>query len=156
MADEPFDPPEAELESRAPVEADLVALCRRLNELGALYIVIGGFAVIQAGFPRTTGAIDLLIDAALENEAKVYHALDILPDRAVNDLDPGDVAKYSVVRVADEVVVDLMRVASGIEYGEAAQHVVKRVVQGVPIPFASPLLLWRTKVHTHREKDVGD
>jgi len=29
-------------------------------------------------------------------------------------------------------------------------------VQGVSIPFASPLLLWRMKCHTHREKDRGD
>jgi len=26
----------------------------------------------------------------------------------------------------------------------------------VPIPFASPRLLWRMKVVTHREKDAGD
>ena len=29
-------------------------------------------------------------------------------------------------------------------------------VRDVPIPFASPRLLWRMKVVTHREKDVGD
>jgi hypothetical protein len=27
---------------------------------------------------------------------------------------------------------------------------------GVPIPFASPRLLWRMKARTHREKDSGD
>jgi hypothetical protein len=27
---------------------------------------------------------------------------------------------------------------------------------GVPIPFASPRLLWRMKMVTHREKDAGD
>jgi hypothetical protein len=27
---------------------------------------------------------------------------------------------------------------------------------GVPIPFASPRLLWRMKAGTHREKDAGD
>ncbi|MGH8092379.1 MAG: hypothetical protein ACREIF_02750 [Chthoniobacterales bacterium] len=31
-----------------------------------------------------------------------------------------------------------------------------RKVQGVPIPFASPRLLWRMKVPTRREKDAGD
>ena len=65
-------------------------------------------------------------------------------------------AEYTVVRVADEVVIDLMRSASGIDYAEVAKGVVIREVQGVPIPFASPRLLWRMKAHTHREKDAGD
>jgi len=32
----------------------------------------------------------------------------------------------------------------------------QRQVAGVPIPFASPRLLWRMKAVTHREKDAGD
>jgi len=98
----------------------------------------------------------LLIDVDLENEASVFAALEIFPDKAVRQLDPGDVAKYVVCRVADEVLVDLMGSASGIDYAEASKHIVTREVQGVPIPFASPELLWRMKRHTHREKDRGD
>ncbi len=156
MDDETFDPPDSELTSRTPIESDLVALCRRLNELGARYLVCGGFAIIQAGYPRVTGDIDLLIDTAIENEAKVFTALEIFPDKAVRELDPGDVAKHVVCRVADEVLVDLMGSTSGIDYAEAAQQLVIREVQGVPVPFASPLLLWRMKRHTHREKDQPD
>ena len=99
---------------------------------------------------------DLLIDTSLANEAKVYLALEVFPDKAVRQLAPGEVEKYTVVRVADEVVVDLMGSASGIRYEEASHEVVVREVQGVPIPFASPLFLWRMKCHTHREKDRGD
>jgi hypothetical protein len=58
--------------------------------------------------------------------------------------------------VADEIVVDLMKSASGIEFAEAVKDVVTRDVQGVPIPFASPRLLWRMKKNTHREKDAAD
>lgn len=155
MADEAPDPP-AELEPRDPTTADLASLCRDLNQRGARYLICGGFAIRNAGYARHTNDIDLLIDTALENEAKVYAALEIFPDKAVRQLDPGDVAKYVVVRVADEVLVDLMRSACGIEYAEAAQHIVVREVDGVAIPFASPLLLWRMKVHTHREKDIPD
>jgi hypothetical protein len=39
---------------------------------------------------------------------------------------------------------------------EAASDIIIRELQGVPIPFASPRLLWRMKVHTHREKDRAD
>ena len=50
-------------EGRAPEVEDLVGLCRRLNELGAKYLVVGGFAIIQAGFPRATMDIDLLVES---------------------------------------------------------------------------------------------
>lgn len=147
---------ESEVEPRLPTEDDLVLVCRRLNELGAKYVVIGGFAVILGGYPRTTGDIDLLVATDLPNEALVYQALEVFPDKAVRALKPGEVSDYGVVRVADEVVIDLMKAACGIEYEEASREVVVREVQGVAIPFASPRLLWRTKVHTHRSKDAGD
>lgn len=145
-----------ELESRPPAEEDLVGLCRRLNELGAQYIVIGGFAIIEAGLPRMTMDVDLLIESSLRNEALVFEALESLPDKAVRELKPGEVARYVVVRIADEIVVDLMHSACGIEYAEAQKDVTVRNVRGVPIPFASPRLLWRMKARTHREKDCGD
>lgn len=49
-----------------------------------------------------------------------------------------------------------MRSAGGIDYHEASKDVVIREIDGVPIPFASPRLLWRMKVVTHREKDALD
>ena len=83
-------------------------------------------------------------------------SLSTLPDNAVRELQPGELQKYNVIRVGDEILVDLMRSAGGIDYAEAAKDVVVREVDGVPIPFASPRLLWRMKVVTHREKDAGD
>jgi len=145
-----------ELEPRPPLESDLVGLCRELNQRHARYIVIGGFAIIAAGLPRVTGDIDLMVAVDRENEAKVFSALSTLPDNAVRELQPGELQEYNVIRVADEILVDLMRSAGGIEYEEAAKDVVIRQIKGVPIPFASPRLLWRMKVITHREKDAAD
>ena len=148
--------PEGEMISRAPTEEDFVRLCARLNELGARYIVIGGFAIITSGYPRSTLDIDYIIDTSPENEALVYAALESLPDQAVKELKPGEVSQYTVVRIADEFVVDLMASASGIRYEEAILDAVIRTIDGVPIPFASPKMLWRMKKNTHREKDAGD
>ena len=71
------------LEPRLPNGDDLVLLCRLLNDAGARYIVVGGFAIIQSGFARATEDIDLLIDTSLENFAKVKAAMLKLPDGAV-------------------------------------------------------------------------
>src|SRR5262249_55689807 len=92
----------------------------------------------------------------LDNEAQVFSALSTLPDNAVQALGRGELSQHKVIRVADEIVVDLMRLAGGIDYTEAAKDVIVRDLDGVPIPFASPRLLWRMKVVTHREKDAGD
>ena len=67
--DSPNDNPP--LEPRLPDTDDLIFLCRRLNEAGAKYIVVGGFAIIQHGFARATEDIDLLIDTSPENIARV-------------------------------------------------------------------------------------
>lgn len=145
-----------ELTSRLPEERDLVELCRGLNAAGARYLVIGGFAIINAGYPRTTSDIDLLIDVALDNEAAVKGVLATLPDNAVREMLPGEVARYQIVRVADEVTIDLMASACGLDYWSAEPHIVWREVSGVRIPFASPRLLWAMKATTHREKDQAD
>jgi hypothetical protein len=155
MADD-RPPDDADLESREPTVEDLRDLCRALNERGARYVVIGGFALRAAGYNRRTMDVDLLVADDPDNEARVFSALSTLPDNAVRDLKPGELKQYSVIRVADEILVDLMRLAGGIDYAAAAADVVVREVDGVPIPFASPRLLWRMKTVTGREKDAGD
>ena len=142
-------------EARPPLLEDLVSLCRNLNREGARYVVIGGMAVIQAGFGRATNDIDLLIDTSPDNQDRVRRALMTLPDQAIRDMAADDLEKYAVVRVADEIVVDLMKSACGISYAEARRLVVPVEIEGVLIPFAGPRLLWLTK-DTLRDKDKVD
>ncbi len=156
MAVEDDQPPDSNLESREPTLEDLRDLCRALNERGARYVVIGGFAIRAAGYNRRTMDVDLLVAADPDNESKVFDALATLPDQAVRELRPGELERYTVIRVADEILVDLMRTAGGIGCAEAALDVVIKEVGGVPIPFASTRLLWRMKTVTHRAKDAGD
>lgn len=145
-----------ELEPREPTVEDLRELCRELNSRAAKYVVVGGFAIRAANYSRRTMDVDLMVAVDAENEAKVFSALSTLPDNAVRELQPGELQQYNVIRVGDEILVDLMRSAGGIDYEEAAKDVVVREVDGVPIPFASPRLLWRMKAVTHRAKDAAD
>jgi hypothetical protein len=118
-------------------------------------VLIGGFAVIAHGGARTTKHIDLLIDADPANVARVRQALQILEDKAVNDVGDEDVARYAVVRVADEIVVDLMASACGVDYADASRDAVQMLFGGVPIAVASPSTLIRTK-NTVRPSDAAD
>ena len=66
-----FEDDDKNLESRAPSAEDLVVLCKSLNENNVKYIVVGGMAMINAGFSRATVDIDLLVDASNENIKKI-------------------------------------------------------------------------------------
>ena len=151
----PHDERGEEKAPRPPQFSDLSRICRELNRLGARYVVIGGFAIIRHGFPRLTYDIDLLIETTPENEARVIEALLVLPDQAARELKPGEVGHYGVVRVGDEVLVDLMKSGCGVTYGDAIKDAVIEQVDGVQIPFASAATLWRMK-QTVREKDAPD
>ena len=144
-----------ELEPRDPESGDLLRICASLNEAGARYIVIGGMAMVLHGFNRGTEDIDLLVDRTVENIACLRVALSILPDNAVQDVRDTDIEEYGVVRVADDVVVDLMGAACGIRFEDAENEIDWRDIEGVRIPFASAELLLKTK-QTVREKDEID
>jgi predicted nucleotidyltransferase len=141
--------------AREPQIEDLVRICRALNEAGARYVLIGGFAVITHGGGRTTKDIDLLVDASPDNITRVKQALRILEDRAVDEVSETDVSRYTVVRVADEVVVDLMALACGIDYKSASTDAMTVTINDVPIFVASPATLIRTK-NTLRPSDAAD
>jgi hypothetical protein len=142
--------------TRPPDDHDLVALARELNRLGARYVVIGGVAMNRLGLIRATEDLDLLIDRDRENQERVKRALEILPDHAILELGDEDLSQWVVVRINDEITVDLMTEASGISFSEAREEIEWEELAGVPIPFASAELMLRFKQVTHREKDQID
>lgn len=147
--DEPLD------YSRAPTKVDFLKICRSLNLIGAEYIVVGGMAIIHHGYLRTTEDIDLLINSSSDNLNRIKKALAFLPDKAIEEVSEDDLNNYSVIRVADEIVIDLMQQTGGINYDKAKSGIVKIKIEDVEIPFAGLELLWKMK-QTSREKDKLD
>ncbi len=141
--------------SRIPDLDDLVSLCKHLNEQQAKYIVIGGFAVIAQGFLRATADIDLLVAKDPKNIARIKEALLYLKDQAVKDILPEDLKTYTVVRVADEFVVDLMGEACGQTFEDLDKDIELIDIGGVKIPYLSAKGLLKTKLGV-RPKDIQD
>ena len=142
-------------EVRPPTIDDIRRICRALEEAGARYVLIGGFAVILHGGVRTTKDIDLLVDPEPANVELLKRALSILEDDAAREIEPGDLKKYSVVRVADEVLVDLLAAACGVTWSEAQSSAVRMDLQGTPVIVADIETLIRTK-KTVRPSDAAD
>jgi predicted nucleotidyltransferase len=141
--------------ARAPEPQDLARICQSLNDAGARYLLIGGFALIAHGATRFTKDVDLLIDDAPDNVARVKSALGVLADNAAADVRDTDVRDYVVVRVVDEIVIDLMGRACGLSYADAAHDAERITLDGVAVPVASPRTLVRTK-DTYRPQDAMD
>lgn len=143
------------LGTRPPTLDDLLFICGQLNEHGARYIVVGGFALFEYGLARLTEDLDLLVDSDPHNVARIKDALKQLPDNAVAELEETDLIEHGVVRVNDEVTIDLLSLACGVNYSDAAALIEWREVGNIRIPFASPQLLWKTK-QSPRQKDALD
>jgi hypothetical protein len=150
VAEEPDVP-----EVRPPTVEDLRRICRALEENGAGYVLIGGFAVILHGGERTTKDIDLLVDPDPANVDRIKKALSILEDDAVRDVDSGDLQRYRVVRVADEVMVDLLSAACDVTWSEASKKALRIDLGGTPVIVADVATLIRTK-RTVRPSDAAD
>lgn len=141
--------------TRVPTDADLVSLARELNRRAVAYVVVGGFAINRLGFVRATEDIDLLIARDFANQALVKQALEILPDRAIRELGDEDIAQWVVVRVNDDITIDLMTEACGVRYEDTTGGVETEIIDGVPIPFAGAELMLKMK-QSPREKDAAD
>ncbi len=145
--------PGKEAGTRPPTIEDLKAICTHLNAAGAKYALIGGLAVNYYGFPRATQDIDFLVDSSEENIVKIKQALDFLPEGASRDLRPDDVLVYSIVRVADEIVIDLIGSVGDVDFN--AIGIERGFIDGVPVPIADLDTLIKTKQGL-REKDKID
>jgi len=139
--------------SRPPTIEDLKRLAVALNAARARYLIIGGFAVNYYGFARATEDLDLLVASDVDNLERIKQALCTLPDQAAKDLQVSDLQEYAVVRIVDEITVDLLIKAGDVTY-ETAQAVMVSL-DGVDVPIASLVTLIATKPGI-RERDQLD
>lgn len=136
----------------------LLRLLKRFQEEGVEYVLIGGQAVRLNGYLRATEDVDVLIRPSRENGEKIKRAMSFLAGS--KDLDPawfvahpGDDVEN--IRVADDLLVDLLFAANGQTYESVQPYVRELVVEGVSVRVLDidGLLLTKTD---YREKDVLD
>ncbi len=61
-------------------------ICKRFNENGVKYVIVGGCAVILHGLPRTTQDIDIIIEISQENIERIKNALKGLVSSGLDEL----------------------------------------------------------------------
>jgi hypothetical protein len=87
--------------------------------------------------------------------ARLKQALSVLEDDAAPEIGLDDLQTYTVVRVADEVMVDLLATACGVTWSEANASALRIDLEGTPVIVADRQTLIRTK-QTLRPSDAAD
>ena len=136
----------------------LFRLLARFNDEGVEYVLIGGQAGRLNGYLRATQDIDVLVKPTRINGERIIRALSFLA--SAKDLDPdwfvpaegGDIEN---IRVADDLLVDLLFAANGETYASVQPHVRELIVEGTPIRVLNIDGLVKTKTD-YREKDLLD
>ncbi|MCB4792409.1 MAG: nucleotidyltransferase family protein [Elusimicrobia bacterium] len=141
--------------SRPATLDDLKKLVEALNKENADYILIGGYALYAHGLYRTTTDIDILVPPNEESGKKVINALLVLPDRAARDIDVSWFEEKDTIRLADEIVVDIMFNAAGETYESLKKYMEVIKIDGIPVKTINLEGLLLTK-NTFREKDLTD
>ena len=133
----------------------LLRVCSLLNAHSAKYLIIGGHACILHGLVRTTEDVDILVEDSEENLKKVIAALSEMEDAAAKELTPRDLLENVVVKIADEVEVDVSRSAWRISFNDAIDSALHVEIDGVDVPYVDLKTLIATK-ETPREQDRAD
>ena len=136
-------------------QAPLLRVCSLLNSQHAKYLIVGARACWLHGYVRATADVDILIPEDLENHARVIAALSELEDRAAAELTPHDLVENIVVKIADEVEVDVSTRAWTVSYSDAIVTALKITIEGVEVPYVDLQTLIRSK-STQREQDKVD
>ena len=141
--------------ARPATVADLQRLLAAFAKHEVEYVLIGGYALFALGYERGTTDIDVLVKPTRAEGEKVKQALLQLPDRAARDLDPAWFEEGNTIRIADEIVVDLLFSACGETLDTLKEHIVTIDLEGIPVRTLDIEGLLKTK-QSLRHKDQED
>jgi hypothetical protein len=135
----------------------LLKLLARFHDEGVAYVLIGGQAVRLNGFLRATEDVDLLLPASRQNGERLKRAMSFLASSAELDAAWFEQSGEEIenIRVADDLIVDLLFAANGETYESVQAFVREITVESTRIRVLNidGLLLTKTD---YREKDLLD
>ena len=136
----------------------LLDLLGRFREEGVEYVLVGGQAVRLNGYLRATEDIDVLVRPTRDNGEKIIRALRFLKSSKDLDADwfvPSADGNVENIRVADDLLIDLLFVANGETYESIQPHIRELMIEGTPVRVLNIHGLIKTKTD-YREKDLLD
>ena len=141
--------------SRPATLDDLKKIIKALNEKKAEYILIGGYALFSHGYHRATEDIDLLIPSDSRLSTPIIDALMVLEDQESQYLPLEWFDEGENIRLADEVVVDLIFKTCGETYASLKNYIEVINIDDISVRTLNLEGLLKTK-QSQRDKDIID
>lgn len=131
------------------LDKEFIRICDTFNIYKVKYVVVGGFAVIMHGLPRTTEDIDFFIEPSQENVERLKSALKALyNDISIEEITPSDIEEYAVIRCGtpDEFYIDIIaRLGDEISFKDVWNDVVIFEIDNIEIPVCGLEMLIKDK-----------
>ncbi len=114
-------------------DSPLLTLLARFHAEGVEYVLVGGQAVRLNGYVRATEDIDVLIQPSRANGERIIRALSFLESSRELDagwfVPPAD-DNVENIRVADDLLIDLLFSANGETYESVQPYVRELLING--------------------------
>ena len=136
----------------------LLDLLGRFRDEGVEYVLVGGQAVRLNGYLRATEDIDVLLKPTRANGEKVIRALKFLASSSDLNADwfvPAADGSVENIRVADDLLIDLLFAANGETYESVQPHIRELMIEDTLVRVLNIDGLIKTKT-SYREKDLLD
>lgn len=138
---------------------DFQDFIRCLNESEVDYVLLGGYAVILHGYPRTTGDMDIWVKKTAENYRKLEKAFAAF-GMPMFDMTEANFINNQAMNVftfgVSPVSIDLMTEAKGLDFETVFQHAEIHEVDGLQVRVVHFNDLIRAKMAAGRMKDMND
>jgi len=143
--------------SMAELPKNFLEFSRLLNDHNVRYLIVGGYAVIHHGYPRSTVDFDVFVAMDKKNARALT--------KAITDFgfDPTEFAPdffltpSSILMIGREPWrIDVFTSIKGLEFNEAYKKRVYLEVAGIRIPFVSKSDLIVSKRTANRPRDQDD
>jgi predicted nucleotidyltransferase len=130
-----------------------------LNKAEVKYVLVGGYAVIFHGFPRTTGDMDIFVQVSKDNYEKICTAFKLY-NMPVFDMTENNFLLNKSINVFSfgrpPVSIEILKEISGVSFEEAYNNAIETVFDKVPVKIINLNNLIKNKRASARPKDIND
>jgi predicted nucleotidyltransferase len=141
----------------ANLPKNFLEFSQKLNEHKVRYLIVGGYAVIYHGYPRSTVDFDVFVAMDKQNAVRLSRAI------ADFGFDPEEYSSdffltpSSILMIGREPWrIDIFTSIKGLDFGAAYKKRVCFKIQGVKIPFVGRDDLLKSKEASGRDRDRDD
>ena len=139
------------------VNPDFRDLFAALNDAGAKYLLVGGYAVAFHGQPRFTKDLDIWVEASVENASRVFAALKTF-GAPLENLTPTDLAQPELIFQIGVPPnrIDVLTSIDGVTFAEAWDAREQTTYGDQTVPVIGRTHLIQNKRASGRPQDLVD